>query len=170
MPNQSLDKWLHEINPDSDVSRPIPGLTLLQRLNIAVNVADAMDYLHNNCEPPIVHCDLKPSNILLNEDFVACVGDFGIPKILSDSEGDPVINSNTFTGIRGTVGYVAPEYGEGGQVSLCGDVFSFGVLLLEMFTGKSPTDAMFVDGLTLQGFVEIAFPEKLMDIVDTAVH
>jgi hypothetical protein len=49
---------------------------------------------------------------------------------------------------------------------LCGDVFSFGVLLLEMFTGKAPTDAMFVDGLTLQGFVEIAFPEKLMDIVD----
>ncbi|XP_066339600.1 probable LRR receptor-like serine/threonine-protein kinase At3g47570 isoform X2 [Miscanthus floridulus] len=166
MPNQSLDKWLHYLNPDSDVSRPIPGLTLLQRLNIAVNVADAMDYLHNNCEPPIVHCDLKPSNILLNVDFVACVGDFGIAKILSDSEGDPVINSNTFTGIRGTVGYVAPEYGEGGQVSLCGDVFSFGVLLLEMFTGKAPTDAMFVDGLTLQGFVEIAFPEKLMDIID----
>ena len=53
---------------------------------------------------------------------------------------------------------------------MCGDVFSFGVLLLEMFTGKAPTDAMFVDGLTLQGFVEIAFPEKLMDIVDTAVH
>jgi serine/threonine protein kinase len=60
------------------------------------------------CEPPIVHCDLKPSNIFLNVDFVACVGDFGIAKILSDSEGDPVINSNTFTGIRGTVGYVAP--------------------------------------------------------------
>lgn len=49
---------------------------------------------------------------------------------------------------------------------MCGDVFSFGVLLLEMFTGKAPTDAMFVDGLTLQSFVETAFPEKVMDIVD----
>lgn len=125
-----------------------------------------MDYLHNNCEPPIVHCDLKPGNVLLNADFVACVGDFGIAKILSDSDGDPVTNSSTFTGIRGTVGYVPPEYGECRQVSSCGDVFSFGVTLLEMFTGKAPTDAMFKDGLTVQGFVEIAFPEKLMDIVD----
>jgi serine/threonine protein kinase len=109
MPNQSLDKWLHDANPLSDVSRPIQaGLTLLQRLNIAVNVAEALDYLHNNCEPPIVHCDLKPSNILLNEDFVACVGDFGLAKILYASESEEVINSKSFTGIRGTIGYVAP--------------------------------------------------------------
>ncbi|XP_062208229.1 probable LRR receptor-like serine/threonine-protein kinase At3g47570 isoform X2 [Phragmites australis] len=165
-PNQSLDKWLHDRNPSSDVSRPIPGLTLMQRLNIAVDVAEALDYLHNNCEPPIVHCDLKPSNILLNEDFGACVGDFGLAKILSDSDGEQVINSRSFTGIKGTIGYVAPEYGDGSQVSPCGDVFSFGVLLLEMFTGKAPTDAMFVDGLTLQSCVETAFPGKLMDIVD----
>ncbi|KAJ1275253.1 hypothetical protein BS78_05G122100 [Paspalum vaginatum] len=168
MPNQSLDKWLHphDSNPGSHVSRPMPGLTLLQRLNIAVNVADAIEYLHNNCEPPIVHCDLKPSNILLDADFVACVGDFGIAKILSDSEDAPAANSKSFTGIRGTIGYVAPEYGEGGHATLCGDVFSFGVLLLEMFTAKAPTDATFVNGLTLQSFVEMAFPEKLMYIVD----
>jgi Leucine-rich repeat (LRR) protein len=108
MPNQSLDKWLHDANPRSDVSRHIPGLTLMQRLNIAVDVAEALDYLHTNCEPPIVHCDLKPSNILLNEDFVACVGDFGLAKILYASEGEQVINSKSFTGIRGTIGYVAP--------------------------------------------------------------
>lgn len=58
------------------------------------------------------------------------------------------------------------EYGDGGQVSSCGDVFSFGVVLLEMFTGKAPTDAMFVGGLTLQSYVETVFPERLMDIVD----
>ncbi|KAF8701513.1 hypothetical protein HU200_033537 [Digitaria exilis] len=108
MPNQSLDKWLHDANPCSDASRPIPGLTLIQRLNIAVDVAEALDYLHNDCEPPIVHCDLKPSNVLLNEDFVACVGDFGLAKILYDSEAEQVINSKSFTGIRGTIGYVAP--------------------------------------------------------------
>ncbi|KAL6659194.1 hypothetical protein ACP70R_003234 [Stipagrostis hirtigluma subsp. patula] len=166
MPNQSLDKWLHYQSPGLDVSSPIPCLTLTQRLNIAVDIAEALDYLHNNCEPPIVHCDLKPSNILLNEDFVACVGDFGLAKILSDSEGEQLINSTSFTGIRGTIGYVAPEYGDGAQVSSCGDVFRFGVLLLEMFTGKAPTDAMFVDGLTLQSYVETKFPHNLMDIVD----
>ncbi|CAL4987287.1 unnamed protein product [Urochloa decumbens] len=195
MPNQSLDKWLHDANLGSDVSRPIAGLTLMQRLNIAVNVAEALDYLHNNSEPPIVHCDLKPSNILLDKDFVACVGDFGLAKILYTSEGEQVISSKSFTGIRGTIGYVAPgnsstitlslfcncffdhtdisvrtctllEYGDGRQVSSCGDVFSFGVLLLEMFTGKAPTDAMFVDGLTLQSYIEMAFPERLMEIVD----
>uniref|UniRef100_A0A0E0MEF6 Receptor kinase-like protein Xa21 n=1 Tax=Oryza punctata TaxID=4537 RepID=A0A0E0MEF6_ORYPU len=166
MPNQSLDRWLHNQHPDSDVSRHISGLTLVQRLNIAVDVANALDYLHNNCEPPIVHCDLKPSNILLNEDFVACVGDFGLAKILSSSGSEKSINSKSSTGIRGTIGYVAPEYGEGGQVSSCGDVFSFGVVLLEMFTGKSPTHGMFVDGLTIQSYVEMALPERLTEIVD----
>lgn len=61
------------------------------------------------------------------------------------------------------------EYGEGGRVTPCGDVFSFGVLLLEIFTGKAPTDAMFVDGLTLQRYVEMALPEKLMDVADAVL-
>jgi Leucine-rich repeat (LRR) protein len=108
MPNQSLDKWLHDPKEGSDVSRPIPGLTLMQRLNIALDVANGLNYLHNNCEPPIIHCDLKPSNILLNEDFVACIGDFGLAKFLSDSEGEQAINSKSTSAVRGTIGYVAP--------------------------------------------------------------
>lgn len=105
MPNGSLDRWLHL---DVTASQPPQGLTLIQRLNIAVDVADALDYLHNNCDPPIVHCDLKPSNILLDEDLVAHVGDFGLAKILADSEGEQPINSKSSIGIRGTIGYVAP--------------------------------------------------------------
>ncbi|XBH81391.1 hypothetical protein VPH35_106965 [Triticum aestivum] len=163
MPNGSLDRWLHM---DVHVSHQLQGLTLMKRLNIAVDIADAIDYLHNNCEPPIIHCDLKPSNILLNEDLVAHVGDFGLAKILSEPAAEQLINSKSTVGIRGTIGYVAPEYGEGGQVSSCGDVYSFGIVILELFTGMAPTHDMFRDGLTLQKHAENAFPGMLMQIVD----
>uniref|UniRef100_A0A8R7QX32 Receptor kinase-like protein Xa21 n=1 Tax=Triticum urartu TaxID=4572 RepID=A0A8R7QX32_TRIUA len=163
MPNGSLDRWLHM---DVHVSHQLQGLTLIQRLNIAVDIADALDYLHNNCEPPIIHCDLKPSNILLNEDIIAHIGDFGLAKILPEPAVEQLINSKSSVGIRGTIGYVAPEYGEGGQVSSCGDVYSFGTVLLELFTGMAPTHDMFKDGLTLQKHAQNAFPGMLMQIAD----
>ncbi|KAA8521178.1 hypothetical protein F0562_011855 [Nyssa sinensis] len=72
-------------------------------------------------------------------------------------------------GIRGTVGYVAPEYGMGGDVSTEGDVYSYGILLLEMFTGKKPTDSMFTDNLNLNNYVKMALPERVMDIVDPQI-
>lgn len=140
-------------------------MTLIQRLNIAVNIADALDYLHN-CEPPIVHCDLKPSSILLSKDLVSHIGDFGLAKILSESATELLINSKSSTGTRGTIGYIAPEYGEGGQVSACGDVYSFGTVIIELFTGMAPTHDMCRDGLTLQKHAENAFPGMLMQIVD----
>ncbi|KAF7082366.1 hypothetical protein CFC21_086241 [Triticum aestivum] len=163
MPNGSLDRWLHM---DVHSSQQLQGLTLMQRLNIAVDIADALDYLHNNCEPPIIHCDLKPSNILLNEDLVAHIGDFGLAKILSEPAAEQLINSKSSIGIRGTIGYVAPEYGEGGQVSSCGDVYSFGTVILELFTGMAPTHDMLRDGLTLHKHAENAFTGMLMQIVD----
>ncbi|EEC66835.1 hypothetical protein OsI_33296 [Oryza sativa Indica Group] len=163
MPYGSLDRWIH---PDIDPSSPVEVLTLMQRLNIALDIGAALDYLHNNCQPAIVHCDLKPSNILLGNGMVAHVGDFGLAKILTDPEGEQLINSKSSVGIMGTIGYVAPEYGEGGQISPYGDVYSFGILLLEMFTGKAPTHDMFSDGLTLQKYAEMAYPELLIDIVD----
>jgi serine/threonine protein kinase len=99
----SLDKWLH---PEVHSAHTI--LTLVQRLNIAADVASALDYLHNNCQPSIVHCDVKPRNIVLGEDMVARVRDFGLTKILTDPVGEPFINSNSSVGILGTIGYVAP--------------------------------------------------------------
>ncbi|CAN6362970.1 unnamed protein product [Urochloa humidicola] len=163
MPNGSLHSWLHQ---DMQPSQQWRGLTLTERLNIAVDVADALDYLHNNCEPPIVHCDLKPSNILLNQELVAHVGDFGLARILPNSTSQQLIDSKSTTGIRGTIGYVAPEYGEGGQVSPCGDVYSFGIVIIELFTGVAPTHDMFTDGLTLQKYAENALPGMLLKIVD----
>ena len=77
MPNGSLNRWLHI---ESGMPTLNNTLSLAQRLNIAVDIMDALDYLHNHCQPPIIHCDLKPSNILLAEDMSARVGDFGIAR------------------------------------------------------------------------------------------
>nr|CAB3502427.1 unnamed protein product [Digitaria exilis] len=130
---------------------------------------DALDYLHNHCQPPIIHCDLKPSNILLAEDMSARVGDFGISKIHPDNTSTTLLNSISFTGLRGSIGYAAPEYGEGCAVSTLGDVYSLGILLLEMFTGRSPTDDMFRDSLDLHKFAETALPNRALEIADPAI-
>ncbi|XP_031271077.1 putative receptor-like protein kinase At3g47110 isoform X2 [Pistacia vera] len=167
MPSGSLEKWLHQSYDQLHVS----NLSLLQRLNIAIDVASAIEYLHLQCQSPIVHGDLKPSNILLDHDMVARVGDFGLARFLSDrplSTAAPETQSSTI-GIKGTVGYVAPEYGLGSEASTPGDVYSFGILLLEMFTGRRPTDSMFNDGLTLHGFATMALPEKVMEIVEPSI-
>jgi Leucine-rich repeat (LRR) protein len=105
MPNGSLNDWLH---PKFGMPTLRNTLSLEQRLNIAVDIIDALDYLHNHCQPPIIHCDLKPSNILLAEDMSARVGDFGISRILQESASNTVQNSNSTIGIQGSIGYVAP--------------------------------------------------------------
>jgi len=70
---------------------------------------DALDYLHNGCQPSIIHCDLKPSNILLNQDMRARVGDFGIARVLDEAPSNHPVNSSSTTGIRGSIGYIAPS-------------------------------------------------------------
>ncbi|CAL5089341.1 unnamed protein product [Urochloa decumbens] len=166
MANGSLDRWIHS-NFDSQNE---PGaLSLSQRLDIAVDIVDALDYLHNGCQPPVIHCDLKPSNILLNQDMRARVGDFGIARILDEAASKQPINSNSSIGIRGSIGYIAPEYGDGLAVSTYGDVFSLGITLIEMFTGRSPTNDMFKDGISLHHYAEEAFPDKVMDIADANI-
>jgi serine/threonine protein kinase len=105
MPNGSLNGWLHT---KYDMPTVRNTLSLEQRLEIAVDIMSALDYLHNHCQPPIVHCDLKPGNILIAEDMSARVGDFGISRILPESTSKILQNSNGTIGIRGSIGYVAP--------------------------------------------------------------
>lgn len=101
MANGSLDKWLHPEKGGENLS-----LNLLQRLNIAIDAAFALHYLHYECEQPIVHCDLKPSNILLDSDMVAHVSDFGLSRLVATNKVRQ--NKTSTIGLKGTVGYAAP--------------------------------------------------------------
>ncbi|KAM3267165.1 putative LRR receptor-like serine/threonine-protein kinase [Capsicum chacoense] len=125
-----------------------------------VDVACALEYLHQGHSLVVVHCDLKPSNILLDRDMVALVSDFGISKLLTTH--DPVALTKTL----GTIGYIAPEYGSEGIVSTMGDVYSYGILLMETFTRKKPVADEFVGELTLKRWVVESYPHRVMDIVD----
>ncbi|CAN0929315.1 Putative receptor-like protein kinase At3g47110 [Linum grandiflorum] len=160
--NGSLEDWLHQPIERIDEST-IRSLNFIQRLNVAIDIASAVVYLHNNCGTPIVHCDLKPSNVLLDEDMVAHVGDFGLARFLLMVENP----ASSTIGIKGTVGYAPPEYGMGNEVSIQGDVYSYGILLLELFTGKRPTDETFRDGLSLHNVVMSALSEqRTFEVVD----
>ncbi|KAK9725077.1 hypothetical protein RND81_05G120900 [Saponaria officinalis] len=157
MSNGNLDRWLHETG----------NLTLLQRMDIAIDVAHALNYLHHESETPIVHCDLKPSNILLDDDMVAHVGDFGLAKFFAQ----PGLHNQTSSmGTKGTVGYAAPEYGLGSEGSADGDIYSYGIVLLELITGKRPTDQMFHENSNLHMYAEAALPDQVLQIVDPALE
>ncbi|MFS7942001.1 putative protein kinase RLK-Pelle-LRR-XII-1 family [Helianthus anomalus] len=156
MPNGSLHDWLY-----SSESRS--RLNIIQITNILMGVAAALDYIHNHCIPSVVHGDLKPSNILLDDNMVAHVGDFGLTKLLGTSY------PNSSTGIRGTIGYAAPEYGLGNEMSSCGDVYSFGIVLLEVMTGKQPTDDIFNESLSLHKFASMALPDHVSDAIDDSI-
>eukprot|EP00261_Vitis_vinifera_P023699 XP_010655740.1 PREDICTED: probable LRR receptor-like serine/threonine-protein kinase At3g47570 [Vitis vinifera] len=150
MPKGSLDKWLYSHNYFLD---------LFQRLNIMIDVASALEYLHHDCSSLVVHCDLKPSNVLLDNNMVAHVADFGIARLLTETE------SMQQTKTLGTIGYMAPEYGSDGIVSTKGDVYSYGILLMEVFARKKPMDEMFTGDVTLKTWVE-SLSSSVIEVVD----
>ncbi|KAL5081177.1 hypothetical protein RYX36_009598 [Vicia faba] len=162
MKNGSLEQWLHP--GILNVEHPTP-LNLGLRLNIIIDVASALQYLHQECEQLVIHSDLKPSNVLLDDDMVAHVSDFGISRLVSAIGVTSHKNTSTIV-FKGTVGYTPPEYGMGSEVSTCGDMYSFGILLLEIFTGRRPTDEAFENGQNLHNFVARSFPDNLRDILD----
>ncbi|RCV19574.1 hypothetical protein SETIT_3G396700v2 [Setaria italica] len=165
MPRGDLHLLLYSTCEDENTSNHI---TLAQRLSILVDIADALEYLHHYSQGTIVHCDVKPSNILLDDEMTAHVGDFGLARLMIDSSTSTFADSASSTvAFWGTIGYVAPEYAtDGGQVSTAADVYSFGVVLLEVFLRKRPTDNMFKDGLNIAKYVEMNFPDRIVDIID----
>ncbi|RHN41211.1 putative protein kinase RLK-Pelle-LRR-XII-1 family [Medicago truncatula] len=147
MSNGSVDKWLYLNNC---------CLSFLQRLNIMIDVASALEYLHHGSSIPVVHCDLKPSNVMLDKNMVAHVSDFGIAKLID--EGRSECHTQTFP----TIGYIAP-----GIVSVKGDVYSYGIMLMEIFTRKKPTDDMFVAELSLKTWISGSLPNSIMEVLDS---
>ncbi|KAK9691133.1 hypothetical protein RND81_09G177900 [Saponaria officinalis] len=168
MVNGSLDDWLHpkEKTGLEGNQNLTTELDFRQRLDIAVEVALALEYLHHYSSVSIVHCDLKPSNVLLDDEMVAHVSDFGLAKFLSEGTISSTADQSSLFGVRGTIGYTPPEYGLGNKLSTNGDVYSFGILVLEMFTGKRPTDNMFHEGVSLHDYVKAAVPEQATEILD----
>ncbi|CAL5414347.1 unnamed protein product [Camellia sinensis] len=167
MANGNLGNWLHQVGVGDNEQLEDPrNLKLIQKMGISIDIASALEYLHCGCESTIIHGDLKPSNVLLDDEMIVHIGDFGLVKIISTVSSDVAQGQSNSIAIRGTIGYVAPEYGMGDMASTLGDAYSFGILLLGMFTGKKPTDDMFKDHLNLHNFVKNALPERVMEIVD----
>ncbi|XP_030512966.1 receptor-like protein kinase HSL1 [Rhodamnia argentea] len=136
MENQSLDKWLHRNKRASTLKGSSPRRALLDwptRLQIAKGAAQGLGYMHHDCSPPIIHRDVKSSNILLDFQFKAKVADFGLAKMLA-KHGE----SHDMSAVAGSFGYFAPEYAYSTKVNEKIDVYSFGVVLLELVTGRQP--------------------------------
>ncbi|XP_042506102.1 LRR receptor-like serine/threonine-protein kinase FEI 1 isoform X2 [Macadamia integrifolia] len=153
LPGGSLDEALHERAEQLDWDT---------RINIVVGAAKGLAYLHHDCSPRIIHRDIKSSNILLDGNLEARVSDFGLAKLLEDEE------SHITTIVAGTFGYLAPEYMQSGRATEKTDVYSFGVLVLEVLSGKRPTDASFIEkGLNIVGWLNFLVVEnRQRDIID----
>ncbi|KAJ0232030.1 Tyrosine-sulfated glycopeptide receptor 1 [Hirschfeldia incana] len=128
MENGSLDYWLHE-NPEGPAR-----LDWSKRLHIMRGASCGLAYMHQVCEPHIVHRDIKSSNILLDGSFKAYLGDFGLSRLILP------YRTHVTTELVGTLGYIPPEYGQAWVATLRGDVYSFGVVMLELLTGKRPME------------------------------
>ncbi|KAI9101462.1 hypothetical protein K1719_023944 [Acacia pycnantha] len=143
MPNGNLEDLLHGKNVVGD---------WLTRYNIALGVAQGICYLHHDCDPVIVHRDLKPSNILLDADMEARVADFGVAKLIQSDESMSVI--------AGSYGYIAPEYAYTLQVDEKSDIYSYGVVLMEILCGRRSVEAEFGDGNSIVDWVKSKIKTK----------
>ncbi|PWA87153.1 telokin/Myosin light chain kinase [Artemisia annua] len=126
--NGNLEQWLHgEVGPVSPLTWEI-------RMNIVLGTAKGLTYLHEGLEPKVVHRDIKSSNILLDRQWHPKVSDFGLAKLLGSEK------SYVTTRVMGTFGYVAPEYASTGMLNERSDVYSFGILIMEIISGRNPVD------------------------------
>ncbi|KAF1871431.1 hypothetical protein Lal_00020224 [Lupinus albus] len=126
VPNKTLEYHLH--------GKGRPVMDWGTRLKIAIGSAKGLAYLHEDCHPRIIHRDIKAANILIENNFEAKVSDFGLAKFSQDT------NTHVSTRVMGTFGYMAPEYASSGKLTDKSDVFSYGIMLLELITGRRPID------------------------------
>ncbi|KAL8510886.1 hypothetical protein ACS0TY_017633 [Phlomoides rotata] len=154
MSKGNLEKWLYSVESSLNIS---------ERFRIMVDVASGIAHLRDGLRPPIAHCDLKPNNILLDKDMVAHVGDFGISKLLTQEQ------RMHQTRTLGTIEYMAPEYGSDGLISTMVDIYSYGILMMEILTRRSPTDEMFSGEFTMRRWVSESFDEIEQSIEENSL-
>lgn len=160
MPNGSLWDRLHS-------SCHKMHLEWEARYNIAVGAARGLEYLHHGCDHPMIHRDVKSSNILLDEHLKPRIADFGLAKIMP-----PTASTDSIQVIAGSYGYIAPEYAYTTKVTEKSDVYSFGVVLMELVTGRRPVEPEFGDGKDIVGWVWSKIKndnEGLIELVDTSI-
>ncbi|KAF9611192.1 hypothetical protein IFM89_027506 [Coptis chinensis] len=142
MPNSSLWEALHG---------KLAGSLLIDwvsRYNIAVGVAQGLAYLHHDCHPPVIHRDIKSNNILLDQNLDARIADFGLARMI-------VRKNETMSMVAGSYGYIAPEYGYTLKVDEKSDIYSFGVVLMELLTGKRPLEPEFGESVDIVEWVRV---------------
>ncbi|XP_023762530.1 leucine-rich repeat receptor-like protein kinase PXL1 [Lactuca sativa] len=140
MPNGNLGQTLH----GKQSGRML--VDWVSRYNVALGVAHGLAYLHHDCHPPIIHRDVKSNNILLDADLEARIADFGLARTM-------VRKNETVSMVAGSYGYIAPEYGYTLKVDEKSDIYSFGVVLLELLTGKQPLEPSFGDSIDIVEWV-----------------
>ncbi|CDP20932.1 unnamed protein product [Coffea canephora] len=156
MSNGSLEKWLYYQDLYMD---------FLQRLDIMIDVASLLDYLHDGYSIPVLHCDLKPSNVLLDKNMVAHVGDFGTAKLLG--MGESMAQTQTLA----TLGYMAPavslgaKYGSEGLISKKCHIYSFEIMLMETFTRRKPTNEMLSGDVSLKDWMNASWPDAVSEVI-----
>ncbi|XP_043707181.1 probable LRR receptor-like serine/threonine-protein kinase At5g10290 isoform X2 [Telopea speciosissima] len=155
MQNLSVAYRLRELKPGE------PVLDWPTRKKVALGTARGLEYLHEHCNPKIIHRDVKAANVLLDEGFEAVVGDFGLAKLVD------VRKTNVTTQVRGTMGHIAPEYLSTGRSSERTDVFGYGIMLLELVTGQRAIDfsRLEEDDVLLLDYVKKLEREKQLDAI-----
>ena len=134
------------------------------RLKIAQGASQGLSYIHNICKPHIVHRDIKSSNILLDREFRAYVADFGLARLINH------FDTHVTTELVGTLGYIPPEYGHAWVATLRGDIYSFGVVLLELLTGKRPVEVLSKSKELVQWVREMRSQGKQTEVLDPALR
>ncbi|KAL7122003.1 hypothetical protein ACP275_01G018700 [Erythranthe tilingii] len=166
----SLDQWLHRnrrvIVSSSVGNNSATNLDWPMRMHIAIGAAQGLCYMHHDCSPPIIHRDIKSSNILLDSEFNAKIADFGLAKLLTSKNGGTEIAS----AVAGTFGYIAPEYAYSTKVNTKCDVYSFGVVLLELATGREAVTRG--DPMNLAGRAHLHYsdPSAIIDALDADIR
>ncbi|XP_034597741.1 leucine-rich repeat receptor-like serine/threonine/tyrosine-protein kinase SOBIR1 [Setaria viridis] len=146
----------------------IAGLPWPARIHVALGIATGLEYLHFSHRPQILHRDLKPANILLDDDLEPRIADFGLAKLMPDAH-----THVTASNLAGTWGYIAPEYHQTLRFTAKCDVYSFGVILAELATGKPPSDQFFIQMDEVVGLVKwlrrVMMAEEHEQAIDPAI-
>lgn len=159
MPNGNLGTALHDKQHGGKLL-----VDWVSRYNIAVGVAQGLNYLHNDCHPPVIHRDIKSNNILLDANLEARIADFGLARMMQHK-------NETVSMVAGSYGYIAPEYGYTLKVDEKTDIYSFGVVLLELLTGRTPLDPSFGEAIDILEWIQVKMRNNrvLEEVLDPTI-